>query len=287
MFFIKNNYFYSNSFIRFTFILKNLNCLSNSLIDKNNTNHFTNEFKSFFSRTDSVKHYPENLSSKPKFFDSSNLEMPFILKSFKLYLKINMQSVKSLKVHGSFFTYYLSFTGGNVSLINIKKFFTLYKNMFYFISNIFYYQLPLLSFGGISFKKEILALNWSYMSHFNFMWRYTKPFLCFAPNKLSDGILYLFKSLKHVNFHTALIIDVFYHSKTIYYLHRTGFYTFGLVPTSTNKYTVNYAIPSSQESMLSQVFFIRFVLLAKKSSERSIFNKHFNNWNFLCSYMLF
>jgi hypothetical protein len=78
-----------------------------------------------------------------------------------------------------------------------------------------------------------------------------------------------------MNFHTAMILDVFYHAKTIYYLNITGFYTFGLVPTNTNKYTLNLSLPTTQESILSQVFFIRFLLVSKKHTEKSIFNNHF------------
>jgi len=78
-----------------------------------------------------------------------------------------------------------------------------------------------------------------------------------------------------LNFHTAMILDVFYHSKTIHYLNIFGFYTFGLVPTNTSKYTLNFALPTAQESILSQIFFIRFLLVSKKHTEKYVFNDLF------------
>lgn len=88
-----------------------------------------------------------------------------------------------------------------------------------------------------------------------------------------------------LNFHTAMILDVFYHAKTIHYLNISGFYTFGLVPTNTSYYTLNFVLPTTQESILSQIFFIRFLLVSKKNVEKSIFNNFFNKWEFIKCYL--
>jgi len=89
----------------------------------------------------------------------SKQENLFLLRSFKTYMKINIYNSSNLRVHNSFFTSYLSFHSANVSLINVRKFFQYYKTFFNFVSNIFYYKLPFLSFGSSSFKKDILSLN--------------------------------------------------------------------------------------------------------------------------------
>jgi hypothetical protein len=74
-------------------------------------------------------------------------------------MKINIYNPSNLRVHSSFFSSYLSFYAANVSVINVRKFFQYYKTFFNFISNVFYYKLPFLSFGGLSFKKDLLSLN--------------------------------------------------------------------------------------------------------------------------------
>lgn len=196
-------------------------------------------------------------------------------------MKINIYNFGNLRVNNSFFFSYISFSSANVSVNNITKFFQYYKNFLNFISNVFYYKLPFLSFSNSAFKREILALNWSYLSKFNYIWRYTKSFMFFTPNKINDEIFTLFHNYSLMNLHTAAVLDVFYHSKTIYYLNKTGFYTFGLVPTNTPSYILNFAIPTTQESILSQVFFIRLLLSTKKHTEKHMFNDLFGKWNFL------
>lgn len=200
-------------------------------------------------------------------------------------MKINIFNSSNLRVHNSFFLSYLSFASANVSVNSIKKFFQYYKTFFHFISNVFYYKLPFLSFGSSAFKREILSLNWLYLSKFTYMWRYTKSFLFFTPNKIRDEMLTLFNNYSLLNFHTAAVLDVFYHAKTIYYLNKTGFYTFGLVPTNTPKYVLNFALPTTQESILSQVFFIRFLLVSKKYTEKQIFNSLFSKFYFLKNFI--
>jgi len=157
--FTKNAFLKDDGLFNFIFILKNLNITKNSFIPQTKVDHLENEFKAFFTIPHKSFLNNENFLNKPKFFRNHKFDIPFIMSSFKLYMKINMHSVKFLKVHGSFFNSYLSFTACNTSFINVKKYFLLYKNIFYFMSNIFYYQLPLITFGSSYFKQEVLSIN--------------------------------------------------------------------------------------------------------------------------------
>ena len=286
---LKNNiifWSFSFNFTQFHYFIENLKLFSNSLPNRINPRTLEKEFASSFMFNHTSKTKIFKFNNVPKFFNISMSENLFVLKSFKTYMKINIYGANNFKVHGSFFTHYLTFMSSNTSVISVKKFFNFYKNIFFFITNIFYYQIPLLSFGSSSFKKELLSLNWSYLSNFNFVWRYTRPFLCLTSNKIRDNLDLVFKALRRLNFHTALILDVFYHAKTIHYLNKTGFYSFGLVPINMNRYLVNFAIPTSHEGALSQVFLIRFILSSKKQTETHIFNEFFSNWNFFKNLMM-
>ena len=245
-----------------------------------------NDFKFFYSSEYMHRFDIKKLNTQPKFFCYNNRENLFVLKSFKLYVKINIYNPSNFRVNNSFFFSYLSFSSANTSVNNISRFFGYYKTFFQFISNIFYYKLPFLSFGNSAFKKEVLALNWFYLSKFSYIWRYTKPFVFFTSNKIHNEMLTLFHNYSLLNFNTAAVLDVFYHSKTIHYLNKTGFYTFGLVPTNTVSYTLNFSIPTTQESILSQVFFMRFLLVSKKHTNRHLFNDLFNKWRFLKCFFL-
>lgn len=175
----KNNYtnfFYSNTFLRYNYIISNLNNYLKNASNKIDSLSLENDFKFFYSS----HHLPKSIflksHTKPQFFTNSRFENLFLMRSFKTYMKINIHNPSNLRVHSSFFSSYLSFYAANVSVINIRKFFQYYKTFFNFISNVFYYKLPFLSFGSTSFKKDILSLNWLYLSRFNYMWKYTKPF---------------------------------------------------------------------------------------------------------------
>ena len=76
----------------------------------------------------------------------------------------------------------------------------------------------------------------------------------------------------------GLVIDVLYHSKTIYYLRRTGFYTLGLVPINYNANTLDFAIPVSSDSLLSQVFLIRFLSIIKQATLQVRYDKIKRLW---------
>jgi hypothetical protein len=168
----KNTYitfFFSNNFLRYNYIINNLNVYLNNSSNKTNYLELENDFKYFYSSHNLPKSEITKFHTKPKFFSISKQENLFLLRSFKTYMKINIYNSSNLRVHNSFFMSYLSFHSANVSLISVRKFFQYYKNFFNFISNIFYYKLPFLSFGSSSFKKDLLSLNWSYLSRFSYM----------------------------------------------------------------------------------------------------------------------
>lgn len=123
------------------------------------TLNIENDFKFFYSSKYSYEHQIEKMSTKPKFFSTNKYENLFLLKSFKVYMKINIHNSSNLRVHNSYFFSYLSFSSANVSLNSIKKFFQYYKTFFHFVTNIYYYKIPFLSFGSSAFKREILSLN--------------------------------------------------------------------------------------------------------------------------------
>lgn len=190
-----------------------------------------------------------------------------LLKTFKTFLLSNTASNSTLYVpHASFSTFYLShFKGGSI-ILNISKFFKKWKLAYALLYNLFFYKIPLLVFTPSFFKSENLAINWVELKQFSFLWRYIKPFLTFKSNKINDYGEFIFRKLKILGFNVGLITDVLYHSKSIYYLRRLNYYSIGLVPTIYHAKTLDLAIPTTNDSLISQVFFIRFVLKIKKVS---------------------
>ena len=202
-----------------------------------------------------------------------------LLKSFKSYIRVNSNSITTLTVpHFTFKHFYLGYRRGGTAVLNISKFFTRWKDVYYLMFNLFFYKIDTLTFGTSFFKQELLSLNWQSMKKFKFMWRYTRPFLSFRSNKITTYGDFVFYRLNLLGMRLGLVIDVLYHSKTIYYLHRSGFYTVGLVPINYNINTLNFAVPSTSDSLLTQVFFIRFLSLIKQNTSNTQFNSMRQLW---------
>ena len=242
------------------------------------TNFLSTEFKSNFKQP--------RLIRSPAFYTPKNPNLPLrsgenthLLKAFKSYIRVNSNSLSTLTVpHFTFKHFYLGYRRGGMAVLNVNKFFARWKDVYYLMFNLFFYKIDTLTFGTSFFKQELLSLNWQSMKKFKFMWRYTRPFLSLRSNKITTYGDFVFYRLNLLGMRLGLIIDVLYHSKTIYYLHRSGFYTVGLVPINYNINTLNFAIPSTSDSLLTQIFFIRFLSLIKQNTSLTQFNSASKLW---------
>lgn len=239
---------------------------TNSLKNPLYTNFLVSEFKSHYKRHTSVRHAEVHSNMQPVV----DLQLPTkikLLKSFKSFLRVNNSSNSTITIpHFSFKYFFLGYKRGGLAVLNIRKFFTRWKDTYYLMFNLFFYQIDTLTFGTSFFKSEILSLNWQSMNKFKFMWRYTRPFLALRPNKITTYGDFVFYRLSLLGMRIGVVVDILYHSKTIYYLHRSNFYTIGLVPINHNITSLSFAIPSASDSVLSQVFFIRFTSLIQQST---------------------
>lgn len=230
------------------------------------TNFLNNEFKSNFKNHRIVRSEQRINQLKPLATTNYVSEIKLI-RSFKSFLRLNGDSFSTLTIpHFSFKVFYLGYSRGGLSTLNLTRLFGRWKDIYYLVFNLFFYKIDLLTFGSSFFKNELLSMNWQVMGKFKFMWRYTRPFLTLKSNKITTYGDFVFTRLSLLGMRISLVIDVLYHTKTIYYLHRSGFYTIGLVPLNHNINTLNFAIPSGSDSLLSQVFFIRFISLIKQNT---------------------
>ena len=242
------------------------------------TNFLESKFKTVLKKHHTIRQSVIGSITKPITSVPSITNIKLLL-SFKSYLRLNTASASTITIpHFSFKYFYLGYRRGGVALLNVNKFFTRWKDVYYLMFNLFYYELDLLTFGTSFFKNEILSINWQSMSRFKFMWRYTRPFFALRPNKITTYGDFVFYRLNLLGLRVGLIIDVLYHSKTIYYLHRSGFYTVGLVPVNYNINSVSFAIPSTSDSLLTQVFFLRFTTLIQQNTAALRFKSTHSLW---------
>ena len=202
-----------------------------------------------------------------------------LLHLFTSFVRVNMASQNELTIpHHTFRTSYLTHSKGGLTVITLPKLFQRWKSCYFLLHNLYYHNVKVLTFSPSFFKKEVLALNWTFHKQFQFMWRYTRPFLVHKPNKITNHGDFVFRSLRALGLSVGIVTDVLYHTKTIYYLKRTTFYSIGLVPTIYNAYTVDFALPTAYESMFTQIFFVRFLVRTKQDASAMEFNNLRSMW---------
>ena len=190
-----------------------------------------------------------------------------LIKVFQTFVSINIGSqTKIFKPHHSFYMFYLGQSKGGIKVISVAKLFSKWKLVYHLCFNIYFYKINMLIFSPSFFKNESLSLNWNVLGKFPSTWRYIKPFLVYKLNRITDSGEFIFRKLKFIGFNIGCVTDVLYHSKTVYYLKRLNFYTFGLVPTLYNSKTLDFAVPTTNDNLLTQLFFIRFLIIVKQKS---------------------
>ena len=218
------------------------------------------------------------LVKKPKTQIPLNIKKS-LLHLFTSFIRINMSSQNELTTpHHTFQSFYLTHSKGGLTIITLSKLFQCWKNCYFLLYNLYYYKSNALTFSPSFFKTEVLALNWVFHKRFQFMWRYTRPFLVHKSNKITNHGDFVFRNLRHLGLSVGIVTDVLYHIKTIYYLRRTAFFSIGLVPTIYNAYTVDFALPTAYESIFTQIFFIRFLIRIKQDASFTEFNTLRQTW---------
>lgn len=190
-----------------------------------------------------------------------------MLALFKIFIKLNVVSANTLTVpHASFRLYFIQNTRGGASIASLPKLFNRWKSAYYLIYNLYYYRIDVLTFSPSFFKNEVLSLNWQDLYKFKYIWRYTRPFLTLKSNKITNHAEFVFRRLRLLGLSIGLVTDILYHHKTIYYLRRSTFYSIGLVPSIYHINSVDFAIPTTYESILMQIFFVKFLTRTRQTA---------------------
>ena len=200
---------------------------------------------------------------------------------FKIFLKTNIQ-IPKLKhvVHQSQRLFFININSGGVCNLALTKMYKLWININNLIYNLFFYNINLLFFGNSFFRSEILALNWVSVGIIKTYWRFIRPFLIYKPNKINDFSGFVFSRFQNLGFQLGFILDINYHTKTLFYLKNANFYTLGLIPITSDLYLVDFAIPVNQ-SLVSYLFFLRFFIGVKRNIKLSNYIQLRKTWSYL------
>ena len=206
-----------------------------------------------------------------------DLKFNFI-KSFKLFIQTNLYpSTVLFKTNPSWKSFFIDHSG-NLKYFLLKKLFTKFKTLIYLLYTIYFFELKIIYFGNSLFKDETNSLNWVKLKNFISLWRYVLPFFTLKTSKIFNQAWIIFYKLRLNGYYTAFIIDLQYHIKTLYYLNRSQYYIIGVVPVWYNSNLVSFAIPVPNDSVVSQLFILRLVLLILKNTHKIKFESSFKLW---------
>lgn len=201
-------------------------------------------------------------------------------KSFYIFIKLSLSSQKlTLKPHHSFKSFFVkNKLNGSSLILNISKIRNKYFTFFSLILNMYFYKLPMLIFGHVFFKSEILSINWVHLSKFIYKLRLNDIILFITPFKRSQHLIKIFKLIKKSILKYAFIIDTTYHATTIEYLNKLSVLTIGPIPIIYNSKDLDITLPITTDNIFLQHFFLKLILSIKKYTEYKNYNLVLNLW---------
>ena len=208
--------------------------------------------------------------------NSTSLE---IVKLFKLFLKLSLsQPFFYSRYHYSHRLLFNTLNPNEVVYVDLGKSYSRWFSLQTLLTNLFYYNIKIASFGTKLLADEILALNWRLtFTNLTTHSLFTKSFFF---NSAKTGPVYSksFLRLSKFNIENAFVFDLTFHQRTIFFLRRYNFFTFGLVTSAQNPWLVDYPILVSSSSLLIQYYFIKLFTYTFSSAKYLYFNNCKTLW---------
>lgn len=265
-----NLFLYTGDF----FILKNLHLITSFW--KNLTEFCNKPSKSVFFKKNSKIINPKVLVS---YRASKNT-----FKLFKVFLTSSSSKPNTSLAKSYIIKFNYIYPSSSTSFISLQRLFTIWKNYYTLMYNIFYYKVNIITFVNSFFIREVAALNWFMNKQLKNIWRYIQPFFFFKSGQIFNLSNFFFTQLRENNVNTSLVLDVFSNKKNLYYLSRYNFFTIGLVTANSYSKYIDFYVITTNDSIYTQLFFVRYLLSIKKVSENQLFFLQKNYWSNLLSF---
>lgn len=140
-----------------------------------------------------------------------------------------------------------------------------------FMFNLFYVQSIGQLLSNKFFIEESMMFNWHLSLKYYKLYKYIQPFFIFKDLPHggylhSNMVLFLKQKLDYM-----LIVDMNNHKTLITNLKRYHFYLIGAVPINYSPWLVSYPVPLAGDSLLNQLFFLKWLFSIKLSANAAKF----------------
>lgn len=177
----------------------------------------------------------------------------------KFFLNYN-----KVQVHYSFHKFYIFNKHSNIVSWNLNKLANTWKNIFFIVKSIFFYNIKYICFSSFFLKKEAIFLNNTAFKTLKSTWRYSSYFIHFFNTKKTISTEFYFKSLLVKQYNMSFLIDFHYHKTALFFLKKFNFLTIGPVPISSSLYSLDIVFPLPSNLNNSNYFFVKSIINIKK-----------------------
>lgn len=210
-------------------------------------------------------------------FKSTNKLVRFFM--FRLFTLFNRSFKMPPFVGNAFFSFYsINSIGERILILNYRFLLSRWLVSYDFLFNLSYFNITKLFFTSLIFKRQNLALNWETNNWTIKLWTAFNTYFIFKTPSYSPKLDHFFRQLSVRRLSCAVVSDVVYHAKNIFYLKRNDFYVIGLLNITENPYILDYPIIANFENHLLQHFFLKFIVFIDRQSQHQRFTYWYQIW---------
>ena len=198
----------------------------------------------------------------------------------KLWTLIGSKSNTEYKIHRDFQLMFMSHSSDKrtSSLLDARKFFSRWLNSYNFLFNLFYISSASQMFSNKLFIEESLIFNWKNKVTNYKLFKYIQPIFTFKDIPHGSHVrMTILEILKKKTDYT-IIVDVNNHKKLLKNLKRYHLFMIGLVPSNYSPWLVSFAIPVLSDSLLIQLYFIKWLLVIQIQANLHKHHRLFELW---------
>ena len=149
----------------------------------------------------------------------------------------------------------------NSAIINSERYFSRWVDSYNLMFNLFYTSPTSQLLTNKVFLEESLIFNWHYSTKNYKLFKYIQPFYSLKDSLHGEAIHGSVFAIFLQRLEFMVVADILNHRNLLKYMRRYGLYSIGLVPASHSPWEVSYPIPSVSDSLATQLFFLKWILL--------------------------
>lgn len=133
-----------------------------------------------------------------------------------------------------------------------------WSNLFYLLLNISFYNVQIISFSRIYFKKIVEVLNWLSYSYSFFNWKKLNLFFFFKYSFRNKSSFLFLKNFKATFNGVIFISDSNFHYSAIQFFNKLNLFNFAILDVNLEPWLSWYPIPGRGSDLLIQYIFLIF-----------------------------